>query len=223
MELVQVDLSDKPGWYRTLNPQGLVPAVVYQNRSYVESLNICRWLDETFADQPLTPSGAEAKQLMEHLLGRTSMIVSAGLDLVAGSTSRSWGIGMRPSNQQQQRFEKQCAQLINALQQQGGLFLTGSKPSLADVALFPFFERFQVALQLSEGYDIFNCYAGAIGQWMSSMRKLDCCASASPNLVLFAEALKQHQSLDFFDYVPYTAYQLHPHLRKYVEADLSES
>jgi glutathione S-transferase len=41
-ELVQVDLSDKPSWYRAINPRGLVPAVVHQGEAGVESLDLCR-------------------------------------------------------------------------------------------------------------------------------------------------------------------------------------
>jgi hypothetical protein len=42
-ELVQVDLSDKPSWYRAVNPQGLVPAVVHQGEARAESLDLCRY------------------------------------------------------------------------------------------------------------------------------------------------------------------------------------
>lgn len=50
-----------------------------------------------------------------------------------------------------------------------------------------------------------------------AMAQLPACKLASPDPVLFAAALKQHQSLDFFDYVPYTATQLHPHLDQYCQ------
>jgi hypothetical protein len=38
------------------------------------------------------------------------------------------------------------------------------------------------------------------------------CQTAVPDKRQFAEALKQHKSLDFFDYVTYDAFQVHPHL-----------
>lgn len=41
-ELVHVDLSCKPAWYRGLNPRGLVPCVAYQNEIIIESEDICR-------------------------------------------------------------------------------------------------------------------------------------------------------------------------------------
>jgi len=47
-----------------------------------------------------------------------------------------------------------------------------------------------------------------------AMSQLDACKLASPDAGLFSTALKQHSSLDFFDFVPYTACQLHPQLQE---------
>lgn len=38
---------------------------------------------------------------------------------------------------------------------------------------------------------------------------------ASPDPILFSASVKQHSSLDFFDYVPYTACQVHPQLEEH--------
>jgi hypothetical protein len=45
------------------------------------------------------------------------------------------------------------------------------------------------------------------------MSQLPACKLASPDAGLFASVVKEHQSLDFFDFVPFTATQLHPQLR----------
>lgn len=42
--LVHVDLSDKPAWFRSVNPRGLVPAVQYDGQTVTESTDICRWV-----------------------------------------------------------------------------------------------------------------------------------------------------------------------------------
>jgi hypothetical protein len=54
----------------------------------------------------------------------------AGLDVVAGSTTRYWGVGSRPSKSQLERFEAACEQLTQALTSCGGPYLAGSQPSL---------------------------------------------------------------------------------------------
>lgn len=40
--LVQVDLSQKPPWFRSVNARGLVPCVSLNGNIVVESLDICR-------------------------------------------------------------------------------------------------------------------------------------------------------------------------------------
>jgi maleylacetoacetate isomerase len=47
--------------YRALNPQGLVPVLVEDGRSYVQSLAIIEYLDETYPEPPLMPKGADAR------------------------------------------------------------------------------------------------------------------------------------------------------------------
>jgi len=42
--------------YRRLNPQGLVPALVHGNRVFTQSMAICEYLDETFAQKPMLPT-----------------------------------------------------------------------------------------------------------------------------------------------------------------------
>ncbi|WIA08730.1 hypothetical protein OEZ85_008154 [Tetradesmus obliquus] len=212
-ELVQVDLSDKPAWYRAVNPRGLVPAVVHQGEACAESLDLCRWIDGAFnTDAPLTPAAPAARKQMDTLLSSTSCIVSAGLDIVAGSTAYQWGIGRQPSTAQVQRFEQQCSQLRSALQQHGGPYLCGAQPTLADVALLPFFERFRLALQLFQDYDLAGVQGGAVTQWMDHLHKQPWCQTAVPDEEKLAEAFRQHKSLDFFDYVTYDAFKVHPHL-----------
>jgi hypothetical protein len=48
--------------------------------------------------------------------------------------------------------------------------LTTTAPSFlqADIALLPFFERFQLALALFQNYDLADVNGGAITQWMVS-------------------------------------------------------
>lgn len=48
------------------------------------------------------------------------------------------------------------------------------------------------------------------------MSQLPASKLASPDAGLFGMAIKQHRSLDFFDFETYTAAQLHPQLRPYL-------
>jgi glutathione S-transferase len=42
-DMVQIDLSAKPAWYRRVNPRGLVPALQHAGGTVVESMDILRW------------------------------------------------------------------------------------------------------------------------------------------------------------------------------------
>jgi glutathione S-transferase len=74
-----MDLSHKPRWFaRSVNPSGLVPAVVHEGVTLLESLDICQRLDELMPQQPLTPAGGASARHMQTLLSQSSSIVSAG-------------------------------------------------------------------------------------------------------------------------------------------------
>jgi len=47
--------------YREVNPLGLVPALVHENQTIVQSMAICEYLEETFTDIPLLPAKASAR------------------------------------------------------------------------------------------------------------------------------------------------------------------
>lgn len=44
------------------------------------------------------------------------------------------------------------------------------------------------------------------------LHKQPWCQTAAPDEEKLAEAFRQHKSLDFFDYVTYDAFKVHPHL-----------
>lgn len=80
-ELVHVDLSAKPGWFRRVHPQALVPALVHNGAAHIESVDICSWLEQeqVFAScTPLTPAEPALRRHMQQLLASTPSIVSAG-------------------------------------------------------------------------------------------------------------------------------------------------
>lgn len=85
-QLVHIDLSAKPSWFRRINPAGLVPAVQdAAGAVHTESADIVHWVDGAFEGPRLTPEDAGLRAEMEALVrGPCSGAVSAGLDLCAG-------------------------------------------------------------------------------------------------------------------------------------------
>jgi maleylacetoacetate isomerase len=47
--------------YREVNPLGLVPALVHEDQTIVQSMAICEYLEDTFKDIPLLPANPAAR------------------------------------------------------------------------------------------------------------------------------------------------------------------
>ena len=83
-----------------------------------------------------------------------------------------------------------------------GPLLGGNTTSLADVALFPFVQRFEAALVASRGVravdqDKFPRTA----RWLAAMEASDAHNEVGVRTEVIAKAYSVHGSLDYFDYV----------------------
>ena len=54
----------------------------------------------------------------------------------------------------------------------------------------PFMERFAIAMPEFTPYDPSQACDGKIEQWLTEMRKLECCQKAAPDAKLFLQAIK---------------------------------
>ena len=216
---VHVDLARKPASFLKLCPRGLVPALDVDGEVHVESIDICRWIDENLEGKPLMPpEGTSARSNAEALIASSSSIVSRGLSCVAGTSGRSWGIGSQgPSSRQLDDFRESLAILERSLVDKGngGPYLSGEDVSLADLVLYPFLSRFDVALDSIGAVTVTELNA-AVAQWMAAMGTRPSCVWADADRSLLTEAYRKHECLDFFDYVTYGEWDLHPHNRSRV-------
>ncbi|KAK9867166.1 hypothetical protein WJX84_010666 [Apatococcus fuscideae] len=211
-QLVQVDLSDKPRWYRSVNSSGLVPAIEHKGTFHTESMGICRWIDASLEGPALMPADDVGQQQAEALLRAKDSIVSSGLSLASGSDSRSWGIGSRPTGAQRKAFESSLQALSTSLEQHGGPFLLGPQLTLADLVLLPFMERFDLVTREFLGMRLETMHGGRVQAWLEGLRQRPSCRTASADRRLLLEAYREHRSLDFFDYQTYSAAACHPQL-----------
>lgn len=214
-DLVQIDLSRKPAWLRSVNARGLVPAVQWRSKTVVESVDIVRWLDSEFAGAAsLTPADPRQRRVMDNLVdGASPAIISAGLDAVAGTTAGAWSIGTGATAGQISRFEASLAPLAAALEASGGPFLLGPRLSVADVVAYPFVERFELALRLFQGYDLAaTTGGGAASRWLDAVRRLPAARLACAGEGRMEAAFKREKSLDWFDYHTVDIGDLHPQL-----------
>ncbi|CAI5493230.1 unnamed protein product, partial [Closterium sp. Naga37s-1] len=201
---VHIDLSNKPSWYFSVNPRGLVPAVNVSGQVVTESIDICRFLDERYPKVPLVPSEAESSRAMNRLVSKADSIIHAGLAMVAGS-ERLWAIDTKRGSRGggnarvQGEWRKALDSLEEAVRQSQGPFLTGADLSLADVVLFPFLARFQLVAEGIRG-EPFSPDHPLVTQWMAAMWQQPSARRTFPDRDRFLLALKQYASLDYFDF-----------------------
>ncbi len=60
-DLTEIDLSNKPDWFKKLSPYGKVPLIRHQGNVIYESAVINEYLDEVFPAPPLMPSTPAAR------------------------------------------------------------------------------------------------------------------------------------------------------------------
>lgn len=212
LNIVHVDLASKPNWYSSINPQGLVPAVAFSGQQITESIDICRWADAELPGPSLMPDGPAA----DGIIAGSSAFASAGLAMVGGRSGGSWSIGQEHTSAQRKAFEKELHKVENAFQKFGGPFLTGSSVSLADLVVWPFMERFLLALQHIQGYRVQEHTSQQLHLWIEAMKARPSSQFASPDEASLLSAFRKHMRLDFFDFHTYDAASLHPHLQGYL-------
>jgi maleylacetoacetate isomerase len=134
------DGRQKSPEYRTVNPQGLVPALEIDGTVLTQSLAIIEWLEETYPDPPLLPDGPAERAKVRafalaiacdvHPLQNLRVLdylrkdLSLGEEDVNGWIRRWLGDGLVA-----------CEALLAA--RPASRFCFGDQPGLADICLVP--------------------------------------------------------------------------------------
>ena len=169
-DIVDIDLSNKPDWYlKKTNGRGLVPMIEFTETGECvrESLRINERLWETFeTNENREEEEEEEEERRREVVKRFAntcdqKFVSLGLQSIGGG----WGMSSERNERTLERLEREIWE-IEALmdtycdddgddKDQRPLFLFGGrKPSLADLAIYPFAERFELALQHFQRYTL---------------------------------------------------------------------
>ena len=202
---IHVDLSNKPRWYLDVNPRGLVPALETADGAVLtESLDLVEFVDEAFEGPNLAPPGreAEARRLARSFDGG---FVSAGLQFVGGG----WGFSRgAPDPARRLRFARECEALGDLVDANGGPFLLGREISVADIAVYPFAERFETAARESKRTELRDLGGDGFGRWLDAMRSRPSVESLRPDEDALLASWRRTMRLDYFDYE--TADVYHP-------------
>jgi maleylacetoacetate isomerase/maleylpyruvate isomerase len=126
--------------YRSVNPQGLVPALEADGQVLTQSPSILEWLEETHPDPPLLPSGADERAMVRTMAAivacdihplnnlRVLQALAALGHPLGGAEQKAWA---------QRWIVDGFAALEPMVARHGAGFAFGDRPTLADCFLIP--------------------------------------------------------------------------------------
>lgn len=137
--LTEVDLYNKPDWFKRLSPYGKVPLLRHDAAVIYESRIINEYLEDAFPARPLMPSDpaarARARIWIEYCDGH---LMPALHKLIGDRRNSAKQIENRKSVAEAFRFmEHEGLRKLS-----GGPYWLGDDVSLVDLQFMPFFERF---------------------------------------------------------------------------------
>ena len=77
-ELTEIDLYERPAWFREVSPYGKVPVLRHDGRVVYESAIINQYLDEVFPEPPLMPADPYGRAQVQDLDGLLRDALPAG-------------------------------------------------------------------------------------------------------------------------------------------------
>jgi glutathione S-transferase len=142
---VEIDLWRKPDWFLQMSPHGKVPLLRHDGRLVWESTVIAEYLEETFPAHPLLPTQPERRAAARAWVNFADSRLYATTGQLLHSFDRSM-------------YVRLAAQLVDDLhvleevaftgQSDASPYVLGTEFSLADVALYPWFEQVAVLERL---------------------------------------------------------------------------
>jgi glutathione S-transferase len=127
LEVVEIDLSDRPAWLYEKNPTGRVPVLEEDGRPLPESAVIMEFLEELYPDPALLPPDPADRAAVRLLIFRDDDLTDPYYALRRGEDGAAEELDTVLG-----RFDTMLA---------GRPYLGGAEYGLADIALVPWFLR----------------------------------------------------------------------------------
>jgi glutathione S-transferase len=142
-DLVEVDIDAKPAWFLDLTPTKRVPLIRHGDFLLWESATINEYLDATFPGPALRPTDERALATMRNEIRHFDNVFLPVVYKLLFAQEASEQDRLRSEVDEGMGFLESRLETIRG-QDADGPFWMGSQLSLADLAMYPFFERLPV-------------------------------------------------------------------------------
>ncbi|XP_030749985.1 pyrimidodiazepine synthase-like isoform X3 [Sitophilus oryzae] len=163
-DIVNVNLMNKPEWYFKIHPEGKVPALLDGDKVVVESLDICDYLDEKYAQNPLYPAEPAAKQRDKEVIQKIGPATGVFSKTIFGNEEKS-----------PEEWLKELLDVLQPLEDEltvrGTKFFGGDKPGMVDYMLWPWAERAgTIAIKLGKKLPIEDNQIPNLRAWRKALK-----------------------------------------------------
>lgn len=186
--LTEIDLFNRPDWFRNVSPYGKVPVLRHEGATIYESGIINQYLDERFPDPPLMPASpalrAQARIWMDYCETRFLTTVHKMMTAAADA-------GQRTDN------ASKLVEVLRFIEHEGlrklgeGPYFLGDRVSLVDLQFSPFFERFGTYERLAGASWPADCTR--LSAWLTAMQGRDSYRATARPVEFHLEARLQMQ------------------------------
>lgn len=184
-ERVEIDLADKPDWYREINPDGAVPALRQGDFLLRESLVINEYLDDLADHPPLLPATP-----------RERAAARLWIELFSSSCVPGFYRLLRAQDAEQRaaaadRLHQALATVNAELEKHAtGPYWWGADLSLTDIACYPWFERWAVLEHYRDFALPKEC--GALHDWLAAMAEHPAVGAEMHPVAFYIEAYQDY-------------------------------
>lgn len=186
-EIVEIDVYDKPDWFKAISPLGKVPVLRHDGAVLFESTAINEYLVEEFgSDSGLIPATAQERAAMRAWIQFDETALAPAFYRLL--------LERDPDRQDTKRgiYETRLRALEAHLRGIGERFLLGPEPTLADVTLYTHLTRLGL-LQRERGVTV-GLGESPLPGWLDAVAALPGVAEASPSTGDLEEDMRPYLS-----------------------------
>ncbi|KAJ2957061.1 hypothetical protein NQZ79_g7169 [Umbelopsis isabellina] len=140
-EKVEIDLQNKPSWYKDVNPETKVPALTVDKTNIAESLVLVELIHDLFPEKKLLPDDAVKRAQIRFFVEYwATKVASSQFKLLQTRNNKE---ARQATYSEINTALKRINELLLEQASEGPYFL-GSEYSIADINIAPFVYRFQL-------------------------------------------------------------------------------